>query len=370
VSTASRRNVRGLRRSPHLVLYWGDGGLVVQNYATRRSAPASAFLLQVLEHFGTSRRVESLLRLVPREARAAADDLVGRLVEEGWLWPHTGPSTAADREFLEWGVWNPAAGFFHAATKDTEFVGLDEALVDLGRQAKSWPMPPPVKRYDGARTIPLPRVTERDRYTDVLRGRRTWRRFGEAPVPLQKLSALLDLSAGVQAWAVADGEGRVPLKTSPSGGARHPIEVYVAARHVDGLDPGVYHYAADAHVLEAIGRDLPPFDELLPTQSWYRDAAALVFFTAVFERTRWRYHSPRAYRAVLIEAGHVCQTFCLTATWLELAPFCSMAIADSPVEQILGIDGVSESVLYAAGVGTRPFLDDRTTPGMLPEKPA
>jgi hypothetical protein len=31
-----------------------------------------------------------------------------------------------------------------------------------------------------------------------------------------------------------------------------------------------------------------------------------------------------------------------------------MALADSTIEQDLGIDGVSESVVYCAGVGTRP----------------
>jgi len=76
--------------------------------------------------------------------------------------------------------------------------------------------------------------------------------------------------------------------------------------------------------------------------------------TAVFGRPQWKYQSPRAYRAVLIDAGHLCQTFCLVATWLGLAPFCSMALADSRIEADIGIDGVSESVLYAAGVGTPP----------------
>ena len=134
----------------------------------------------------------------------------------------------------------------------------------------------------------------------------------------------------------------VPLKTSPSGGARHPLEAYVLVRRVAGLDSGVYHYAADVHQLERLASAgaAPAFDEVLPTQWWYRDAGALVLLTAVFERTRWRYEGPRAYRAVLIEAGHVCQTFCLTATWLGLAPFCSMALADSAIENMLGLDGV------------------------------
>ena len=70
--------------------------------------------------------------------------------------------------------------------------------------------------------------------------------------------------------------------------------------------------------------------------------------------SRWKYEHPRAYRVVLAEAGHVCQTFCLTATWLGLAPFCTMALADTTIEQALGVDGVTESVVYAMGAGLRP----------------
>jgi SagB-type dehydrogenase family enzyme len=138
-------------------------------------------------------------------------------------------------------------------------------------------------------------------------------------------------------------------------------------RRVEGLQSGVYHYASDVHRLERLpaASPVPPFDELLPTQWWYREAGALVLLTAVFERTRWRYEGPRAYRAVLIEAGHACQTFCLTATWLGLAPFCSMALADSAIENMLGLDGVSESVLYAAGIGSRPARSS-LPPGAVP----
>jgi SagB-type dehydrogenase family enzyme len=80
----------------------------------------------------------------------------------------------------------------------------------------------------------------------------------------------------------------------------------------------------------------------------------MVFFTSVFARILWRYPYARAYRAALIETGHVCQTFLLAATRLRLAPFSVMALADSVIERDLGIDGISESVLYAAGVGRPP----------------
>jgi len=106
----------------------------------------------------------------------------------------------------------------------------------------------------------------------------------------------------------------------------------------------------------------------------------MVFFTAVFERQLWRYPYSRAYRAALIEAGHVCQTFLLAATSLGLAPYCVLGLADTLVEQDLGIDGIAESVLYCAGVGrpprgtrtaslTRGTLSVRPNKHLLPAKP-
>jgi len=76
--------------------------------------------------------------------------------------------------------------------------------------------------------------------------------------------------------------------------------------------------------------------------------------TAVFSREQWKYPTARAYRVIQLDAGHLCQTFCLVATWLGLAPFCTAALADTRIEKTLGIDGISESVIYAAGVGHRP----------------
>jgi SagB-type dehydrogenase family enzyme len=98
-----------------------------------------------------------------------------------------------------------------------------------------------------------------------------------------------------------------------------------------------------------------------------------MLMTAVFDRVQWRYPYARAYRAILAESGHLCQTFCLLATSLGLAPFCTMALADSRIERDLKLDGASESVIYAAGVGARqagvnwsPWPGTDKTPALLP----
>jgi SagB-type dehydrogenase family enzyme len=174
-------------------------------------------------------------------------------------------------------------------------------------------------------------------------------------VRLDELATILGLTAGVQHWVQADGH-LAPLKTFPSGGARHAIECYVVARKVQGLKAGIYHYASDRHSLERLRGpvSMERMRAYMPTSGYFANASAMVFFTAVFERILWRYPYSRAYRAALVEAGHACQTFCLTATWRGLAPYCIMGLADSLIEQDLGIDGITESVLYAAGVGRPP----------------
>ena len=192
-------------------------------------------------------------------------------------------------------------------------------------------------------------------FPDVLLARRTWRRFSVKRLALEDLATLLGLSFGVQQW-VRSRPRDLPLKTSPSGGARHPIEGYVVVRAVQGLRAGVYHYAADRHVLEQVRGPVPlrRIAGYYPSSPYFAKAPVHVFLTAVFARQLWRYPYSRAYRAALAEAGHVCQTFCLTATWLGLAPFCLMGLADSRIERDLKIDGIAESVLYAAGVGHPP----------------
>jgi SagB-type dehydrogenase family enzyme len=253
------------------------------------------------------------------------------------------------------GSWNPEVGFFHSATKDVPFWSPREARRYARTSSDRSPMPRPVKRYPRARTVALPPPPPSTPFTEVLLARRTSRRYSSAPVTLAEMSSILAFSVGVQQWASAE-PGEVPLKTSPSGGARHPIECYLVARTVAGLKPGIYHYGADRHVLERISGEVS-LDRLrayVPQSEYFAKASAMVFFTAVFERQLWRYPYSRAYRAALVEAGHVCQTFLLMATSLGLAPYCLMGLADTLVEQDLGIDGITESVLYCAGVGRPP----------------
>lgn len=342
------------RRSPFLVGYWKETRLLVHNYSSGRVAEIAPDLWSALHACTSWRSLEELggeLQISVERLR----DFVRVLTAHTFLQRSDRAPEPNEVAMAALEGWNPAAGFFHAATRHVRFLSPAAARAMATRRARERPMPAPVKRLRRAMAIPLPQPEFGGEFPEVLLARRTWRRFGKGPVARVDLATTLALALGVQHW-VPTPFGRLPLKTSPSGGARHPIEAYVCVRDVTGIRPGLYHYAADVHRLERIraGDLTARLRTWMPHSGYFAKAAFIVVLTAVLERQVWRYPYARAYRAALAEAGHVCQTFCLAATWRGLAPFCLMGLDDASIEADLGIDGVRETVLYVAGAGARP----------------
>ena len=349
-----------LRRSPFLVSYWQNDELIFENYLTRKKVAASAETANVLDFFSGWKRLTEILLRWPKYSPQSLMTQVGLLLRETLLEGSLKKSPPEDEmhaALARWSNWNPAASFFHLSTKDTYTEEITpEEIAYVEQLAKVHPVPKPLKRYPGAHIIRLRNEKMAGEFPRVLQDRRTWREFAPRALTREALSKLLQLTFRIQYWEQVPSIGRLAMKTSPSGGALHPSEAYVMARKVEGIPKGIYHYDAGGHRLQRLrtGMNSAEIQRYLAGQWWFRDAAALVMVTAVFGRTQWKYDYARAYRAVLIEAGHLCQTFCLTATWMGLAPFCTIAIADTRIEKSLGIDGISESVIYAMGVGHRP----------------
>jgi SagB-type dehydrogenase family enzyme len=336
------------------VLYWRGARLVAHDYARGHVAAIEPPLAAALHACTTWQTVAGLHRVLG-VTPAQATDYVRVLISHGFLQRAGAKLDVRERAMALLEPWNPAAGLFHDVTRRVKFLSPAAAAALARRHARVSPMPPVVKHVKAAAVVRLPKPRTSGEFPEVLRARRTWRRFGSGGVALRDVATALALTLGVQHWVPTD-HGRLPLKTSPSGGARHPIEGYLYASRVDGLSAGLYHYAADRHRLERIrAGDMTARVRLwMPYGDYFSHAAFVVVLTAVLEREIWRYPYARAYRAALAEAGHVCQTFCLTATWLGLAPFCLMGLNDAAIEQDLGLDGVRETVLYAAGAGARP----------------
>ncbi len=87
-------------------------------------------------------------------------------------------------------------------------------------------------------------------------------------------------------------------------------------------------------------------------QEFIADAGAVFVWTAVPERTKSRY-GERGWRYIYKDAAHACANLYLAAVALELGCCAIGACFDDEVNQLLGIDGVTETVVYLASVGRR-----------------
>ena len=343
-----------LRRARCLFAYWSEGRLFFHNFARQLTVSGRPITWEVLAFFSKWRTSGEAVVHFGGYTQKSVLSAVSQLVKQGLLVLKDSHEAVQDSSLArEWSPWLPEASF-HFSTKDTTFIGRTLSLAQWKTILPKTPRPKIFKTVKGPKkTLPPVRAFPDSEFVRVLKTRETHRRFSNQKVTLQEVSELLSLVWGVTGYFYSPVFGKLLHKTSPSGGARHPGEVYVMALSVKGLKPGLYHYHPAHHYLKMVSSNATRQKAYLycVRQNHARNAAALFLMTAVFPRTMWKYQVPRAYRAVLLDAGHLCQTFCLVATWLGLAPFCTAAIKDTLIEEDLGIDGIRESILYVAGIG-------------------
>jgi SagB-type dehydrogenase family enzyme len=200
------------------------------------------------------------------------------------------------------------------------------------------------KRYSHAPILDLPSPSlGAATLADALAARRSARSYGVAPLTLQQLGTLLGSSYGVSGRLRGQQQ---TLRTAPSAGALYPLELYVAAQRVDGLDVSLLHYDPLRHVLELLRPlDSAELGGLTPYGDVVHQSAALIVVAAMFWRSRFKYGA-RAYRFTLLEAGHVGQNLSLAAAALGLATVPLGGFYDRGVDSLLGIDGIHEAAIY------------------------
>jgi SagB-type dehydrogenase family enzyme len=256
-----------------------------------------------------------------------------------------------------WHRWGRLAALFHTETRnlrDQPFLTTEADQERLQDRLDHEPPPPAYRALPTARRVPLAAAGTapwaRSGFLDVLAHRRSSRRFSGATVPFETISALLHWGGGI---TELDEPTQTAFKTSPSGGGRHPTEIYLHAHRVAGLDPGLYHLNTGRDELELIGPPQTGDDlvRLLGDQDWVAESSCLVFFTCVLERSTWKYSTPRTYRMLHLDVGHLSQTFYLLAGALGLGLTFTAAIRDEKLEELLGIDSAHELVMGCSVIG-------------------
>ena len=187
--------------------------------------------------------------------------------------------------------------------------------------------PPPHKTYPGRAALPLP--------DDLATGGAAGR------LDLGVVGRLLFLSAGVVRMLPMAG-GAMWFRAAGSAGNLAPVELYLLAGDVDGLDAGLYHYQPVDHALVWL-RQLPA-----------ATPPALVL-TGVPWRTCWKYRE-RGFRHLWWDAGTVLAHVLTAATDAGLDARVEVGFVDAEVAALVGADRVHELPLAVVGLQGRSQL--------------
>jgi putative peptide maturation dehydrogenase len=300
------------------------------------------------------------------------DDLVASLTEKGLLIsdsddPHD-QRLRSREESLSGNYWNLYAALYHYMTQWSG-VHLDAAEPD-GTEASTDPgngrellalLGPPPSPFGESRSgtaVPLPNGEREGELFRTLLARRTVRSFNlGSSMTVEQLSTVLRYVFGYHGFADTAPEVVCVNRTSPSGGAMHPIEAYPIVTDVAGVEPGIYRYDCHGHSLELIepldqreGRRLAT--SFMCGQSHLGGAHVSFVLAARFHRNHWKYRwHQRAYAAILMDAAHLSQTLYLVSTELGLRAFVTVAINGQDIEERLGLDGIGEGVIAMTGCG-------------------
>jgi SagB-type dehydrogenase family enzyme len=188
---------------------------------------------------------------------------------------------------------------------------------------------------------------------EAIGNRESRRKYTPESLKLSELSFLLWATQGIKSM----DKNRVRTKrTVPSAGARHPFETYLIINRVEGVKPGIYRYLPIEHRLLLVDGDEPLRTKIAEAcwgQSFVGESAVVFVWAAVPYRTEWRY-SVVGYKAIAVEAGHICQNLYLACEAIGAGACAVLAYEQKAVDGLIGVDGEDEFTVYLASVGKVP----------------
>ncbi len=215
----------------------------------------------------------------------------------------------------------------------------------------------------------------------VMESRRSVREHGANPIGADELGEFLYRVARLRATAQQEAHGQdedqaesfeIGSKPYPSGGGLYELELYPVIGRCHGLDPGLYHYDARHHRLEAMKKAAFGFEKLLDHATIAAGAAArpqvLIVISARFGRVAWKYQTI-AYATVLKNVGALYQSMYLVATAMGLAP-CALGSGNSELfANLAGVCFESETSVGEFMLGSAPAGTPSAPPSITNVRP-
>jgi SagB-type dehydrogenase family enzyme len=281
------------------------------------------------------------------------DAVTGLFLEHSFA---TDTDEAADFSRL---MWAPHELLFHARSR----VGRHELPYGGTYWAEEIADPLPVVRP--ARGTPAISLYQPDlealrrsdpTLTAVLEDRLSIRDHDEsAPLTLRELGEFLFRAARVR-HTMREGRNELSDRPYPSGGACHELEIYPVVQHMEGLEPGLYHYNPGEHTLETVSgltKPVTALSDLARISSLMRTPPQVTLVIAARPgRVMWKYQS-MAYALTLKHVGVLYQVMYSVATAMGLAA-CALGGGDSDAfAQAAGLSYLDETSVGEFLLGSR-----------------
>lgn len=189
-----------------------------------------------------------------------------------------------------------------------------------------------------------------------LLGRRTCRTFRQTEASDEQISTMLSHTfAPMKRAELGNDDGYADLLTASYFG----IDPYLLVLRSDSLETGIYEYGIDGNAVTPVaGFDSPEsaterLSELVYEQPYPEGAAFCVVFAGDFETYGTLRPTSMGLREIYANVSSHVHRLLLVATALGYDVWQSAALRDKELNEMLGIDGHSESVLYVVAVGKR-----------------
>ncbi len=194
--------------------------------------------------------------------------------------------------------------------------------------------------------LPKPKFESKTSVEQALLKRRSHRDFSDSPLNLDEVSQLLWAAQGIT-------DTSDMLRTAPSAGALYPLEIYLIAGKVNGLQTGIYQYIPTSHSLSIIriGEHREDLCSAAMNQPSASKAPVSILITAIWDRVTAKY-GERGKQYTIQESGHVAQNIMLQCVSLNLSSVPVGAFYDDQMKTLVKLQN-GEDPLYVLPVGKR-----------------
>ncbi len=280
--------------------------------------------------------------LIPADTAVVFQDLVGQWTDRGW-------TEAAQFQIATFG--QP-----FVPDNSGKAVGYQDDYAAMLADTSVMPQPPDRRPLPDGILLsrPAPEIVElpQQPFAELLNKIKTVYAFGSTGISLDLAQRILFATFGNQSY-VSTGLGSVPMRSYPSGGARHPLEVYLVNKNADLGKCGTYYLDPHDGALHLIDtKHYEEIDDACFKKRGVQSADLVVIVTCRWLRHIWKYRYPRSYRMIHMELGHSLQSLTFAASAFDVESYYCPSFHDSTVARMCRLgDPLEESPVAVMALG-------------------